>query len=163
MSVGPARVGLRAGALMMAPFLTGLEKMGVDVVAPAERVGLDPASLRDPDARVPYESLVDFVTTAAEVPGDAALGLHLLERSRPGAFGVLEYLALSSATLGDALGQLCRYSRLLADAAETLVEEQGDRVLVWQRMRDGMRRPPAMARGGVILSLSYLYVFHYLK
>jgi hypothetical protein len=38
---------------MIAPFLTGLEEMGVDVVALAERVALDPASLRDPDVRVP--------------------------------------------------------------------------------------------------------------
>jgi hypothetical protein len=148
MRVGP-RSGLRAGALMIAPFLTGLEEMGIDVAALAGRVGLQPASLRDPDVRVPYESFVDFVTAAVEVTGDPALGLHLSERYRPGSFGVLDYLALSSATLGDALDQLCRYSRLLADAAETLVEDQGDRVFVWQRMRRGIRRPPAMVENVV--------------
>ncbi len=143
------RTGFRASVQMVTPFLTGLREMGVDIDPLAKRVGLDPRSFGDPDARVSYEALAGFVIAAVEVTGDPALGLHLSERYRPGAFGVLDYLALSSETLGDALGQLCRYSRLLGDAAETLVEHQGDRVFVWQRMRGTFRRPPAMVENTI--------------
>jgi AraC-like DNA-binding protein len=134
---------------MIAPFFSGLREMGVDVDALAERFGLRPESLRDPHTRVPYESVAEFVVAAIDVTGDAALGLHLSERYRPGAFGILDYLALSSRTLGDALRQLCRYGRLLADAAETLVEDRGDRVFVWQRTHGGFWRPSVLVENAM--------------
>jgi AraC-like DNA-binding protein len=75
---------------------------------------------------------------------DPAFGLHLAELYRPGVFGVLDYLAHSSRTLHEALSYLCRYNRLLQDAAETLLTIEGDRVVIWQRVVGETWLPPEL-------------------
>src|SRR5205814_913454 len=89
---------------------------------------------------------------AGEASGDPAWGLHLSERYAPGVFGVLDYLAHSSRTLGEALRHLCRYNRLLQDAVETVVEVHGDRAHIFQKSF-GAFRPPAGITENAIANL----------
>jgi len=129
---------------MARPLLLELQALGVDVDSLLSGVGLSREKLDDPDTRMPFESLIALGAAAVQVTGDPAFGLHLAEHYRPNAFGVLDYLAHSCRTLGEAIRHLCRYNRLLQDAAETLLEQRGDQVLLWQRPLGGIVLPPGM-------------------
>ena len=59
------------------PLISALRAMGHDAARLAEGVGLDDATLNDPDARVPMRVAVDLLSHAAEQAGDANIGFHL--------------------------------------------------------------------------------------
>jgi AraC-like DNA-binding protein len=137
--------GFRVSTTMLRPMFAGLRQLGADVEAIVARAGLSMQDLQDPDLRIPIEHAIVLSAIAAESVQDEAFGLHLAELYRPGVFGVLDYLAYSSRTLHEALVYLCRYNRLLQDAAETLLEIEGDRVVIWQRVLPGVFLPAALA------------------
>jgi AraC-like DNA-binding protein len=91
----------------------------------AERAGVSRAELLAAadlrDEPLPEELVYDQVTLlwqhAARLTADPAFGIHAAENAHRGVFDVLEYAALSSVTLGDALSRLCRYQRLLTEVA----------------------------------------------
>ena len=58
--------------------------------------------------------LVEYAERAAEFAGDPDLGIHLAGFSQRGDYGVAEYVALTSPTLGEAWNALTRFSRLLS-------------------------------------------------
>ncbi|MGH7270262.1 MAG: AraC family transcriptional regulator, partial [Polyangiaceae bacterium] len=138
------RSGFRASASLFWPLLAELRGLKLDVGGLVSKAGLSLPELEDPDSRFAFEDLVLLGGLAASAAGDPAFGLHLAEHYRPNVFGVLDYLGRSSGTLGRALQSLCRYNRLLQDAAETLIEQRGDAVLIWQRPLGGFRLPSAM-------------------
>lgn len=134
---------------MLWPMLVALRAMDVDVEAICRRVGLSTVKLADPDARVAFESAIQLSVETADSIGDPAFGLHLAERYSPGVFGVLDYLAHSSSTLGEAITRLCRYNRLLQDAAETLLEIEAERAVVWQRVLGNVWLPPGVVENSM--------------
>jgi AraC-like DNA-binding protein len=144
MAARGTRSGFRASAPIVWPLLAELRALGVDVVRVTRGLGLEVTDLEDPDTRIPIESLIALGAAAVEETGDPAFGLHLAEHYRPSTFGVLDYLAHSSRTLGEAIRHLCRYNRLLQDAAETILEIEGDRAFLFQRTLGGFALPPAM-------------------
>lgn len=134
---------------MLWPMLDGLRTLGADVGKVARQAGISLEALEDPDTRVPIERAIELSAFAARSIDDEALGLHLAEMYRPGAFGVLDYLAHSSRTLGEALHYLCRYNRLLQDAAETRLEVLSNRAVIWQRVFDGVWFPPGLVENSM--------------
>lgn len=144
MAATGGRSGFRASAPIVWPLLGELRALGVDVDRVVQSLGLTLAELEDPDTRIPIESLIELGVAAVRETGDIAFGLHLAEHYRPNSFGVLDYLAHSSRTLGEAIRHLCRYNRLFQDAAETVLEIHGARAEIWQRMLGGFSLPPAM-------------------
>jgi AraC-like DNA-binding protein len=86
----------------------------------------------DRDARLPERVCADLFDRAAELLGDDAIGLHAGEQIRPGHYGVLGYVAMNCATLGEALAGLRRYHALVLDIGpmeETLLN--GELCLSW--------------------------------
>lgn len=85
--------------------------------------GLEPArllqgraiDLEDRDARLPESVCAELFDRAAKRLNDDALGLHAGEQIRPGHYGVLGYVAMNCATLGEALAGLRRYQALVLD------------------------------------------------
>jgi AraC-like DNA-binding protein len=100
---------------------------GVDTRALLSDVGLPAATLEDPEARVSLDVVRALYREAALRTGDVDFGLHLGERIPRGAFGLLEYAAGASATLGDALRQVVRYTRLVDQSGETHLTVEGAR------------------------------------
>lgn len=129
--------------------LHGLRAMGLDVDGVIRSAALRPDELQDPDHRVPFELAIQLSAASAQAARDAAFGLHLAERYRPGDFGLLDYLAHNSPTLGDALARLCRYNRILQDVAEIVLEVHGDRAIVWQRALASVWLPPAVTENAL--------------
>ncbi|HEX4896265.1 MAG TPA: AraC family transcriptional regulator [Solimonas sp.] len=104
--------------------------------------GLDPAqllagsglSLDERDRRVTEREASDLFERAATLLGDPALGLHAGEHIRPGHYGVLGYVAMNCARLGEALEALRRYQSLVIDLGGVGMALQGEQlVLSWEK------------------------------
>lgn len=147
-----ARAGLSGFSLsapLIWPLLTGLRALGADVEAIVADAGLSLPELQDPDTRIPIEGGVALAFAAGLRTGDEALGIHLAEKYVPGVFGLLDYLAHSSRTLGEAIRYLCRYNRLLQDAVETHLDVRDDRAIVWQEALGGFVLHPGIVENAI--------------
>ena len=76
----------------------------------AAQIDFDEATLRNPDARIPFATIVRLYENAAELTGDEAFGLHMGESADPRAFDVLGYSVINSPTFGAALQRVVRYN-----------------------------------------------------
>jgi hypothetical protein len=112
------------------PLLSALRVMGHDAARLAGRVGMDDATLNDPDARVPMAAAVALLALAAEQAGDADIGLHLAQHAELSAFDLHFYAMASSPTLGAAYALLSRYQRLIHDTSRVEIGREGDCAVV---------------------------------
>jgi AraC-like DNA-binding protein len=92
--------------------LAAFRELGLDTDALARQAGVDPVRLLDPDARFPEQTLLALWTQAESRWNRPLLGLQAGVSVPFGAFDMLDYLAGSSATVGDVFVQLQRYARL---------------------------------------------------
>ena len=79
---------------------------------------LTPEMVADADARISPAQFCVAWSEATRLTGDPALALRIAEATPAGAFGVVEYVCRSAATLGDALRQWVRYLGILDDSVE---------------------------------------------
>lgn len=107
-----------------------LESEGLDTGAIMAAAEIDPAVLRDPDARLPTEKMSRLWRAAAEISGDPNVGLASALVPKPGNFDIVGYAMLSSKNLRAALQSFSRHMRLVSDAAEVTLEDRGENVLV---------------------------------
>jgi AraC-like DNA-binding protein len=119
----------------------GLTAAGKDVEAVFAEAGIPLAALGDPEARFPREVMYGLWRAACRTTGDPAFGIHMAERASYGSFGLLEYIARSSATLGEALTRVARYARLLDDLGEIAFVEEGDAITIVPRLGDAWPIP----------------------
>jgi AraC-like DNA-binding protein len=96
----------------LVPLFAQAERLGLGKPQLAAAVGLD-----DEAGHVPYDLVTALWQYAARRTADAAFGVHAAEGAPHGVFDVLEYAALASFTVGEALERLCRYHRLLTEVA----------------------------------------------
>ena len=108
-----------------------------------KRVGLDPALIDDPDARLPHPLVRAFWREAIRETGDEAIGLHVAERVQPAVFDALGYVFRFSRTLGDGLARLARYHRFVDDVLTLAMETTRDQVRLRLEGVDHMTRPTA--------------------
>ena len=84
------------------------------------------------EARITEREAADLFNRAAELLGDDALGLHVGETIRPGHYGVLGYVAMACATLGEALECQRRYQALVLSIPPVTLDLQGNTLsLIW--------------------------------
>src|SRR4029453_12066174 len=81
------------------PLISGLGRLGHDSASLLVAAGVDPATLDDPDPRVPMSAGVRLLALAAETTGDDCIGLHLAEHADLRTADVHFYAMLASATL----------------------------------------------------------------
>jgi len=122
--------------LILRALVFGAAARGLDASSLAERAGipaelLTPASLSDPDARVPAAHVVRLWQHLPEALSDDSFGLRLAELAAGAPLSVGWWVVWSSPTLGDGLSQAIRYQRLLHDQAQS--------ELVWSD-REGIYR-----------------------
>ncbi len=80
-----------------------------------QRSGISAADLDDRDSRVAMPRYEALVLAAKELTGDAALALHYAEQVDLSELSVVGLITHASATMMDALTQLNRYGRLVAE------------------------------------------------
>jgi AraC-like DNA-binding protein len=86
---------------------------------------LSPSDLEEADTCMDYRTMCRIWDRLGERSG-CALGLRIAERSSPEAFGLLTFLARSSATLGDALHRVARFHRLIMDESRVELTARGN-------------------------------------
>ena len=121
-----------------------------------KRAGLTRRQVSNPDARIPYRKHATLLSLAGQATGDDCFGLRLVASVTPQQAGLLGYVFLNSATLGDALANLVRYFRVLSDAMEFDLEVGRKEVVLVNRFTDPL---VADHRQIVECELSLLYRF----
>nr|WP_314529323.1 AraC family transcriptional regulator [uncultured Brevundimonas sp.] len=89
--------------------------LGMDPQALAERSGIALADLDDPDARVPMTRYVALMQAAKTQSGATAFALDLGAAQDFREFSVVGLICYSASMMGEALGELNRFGRLVAD------------------------------------------------
>jgi AraC-like DNA-binding protein len=120
---------------VLEPLLLYLTARGHDSSAFLKAQGVDPQTFRDPEARLPHTIAASLWPAAVRLTNDFDLGLHAAEGIRPGVFGALGYAMRTSETFGISLQRLCRYHRVLHDAAEVLVTFRGQHAVLSHRIQ----------------------------
>ena len=93
-------------------FLDSLARLGYDRTALLAAAGLNNANLEDPDARIPCHALEATLKAACQQRPLRNLAMRLAAETPLGAFPLIDYLVLTSDSVGQGLKQLARYYRL---------------------------------------------------
>ena len=92
-----------------------LARRGLDAGATLRRAGLSHEALASVDHRLPAGRVLQLWELAAEVAADGWFGVHAAETAAVGSYDLIEYIFSTTATVGDGLARLERYSRLIFD------------------------------------------------
>lgn len=107
---------------------------GVAPAAAAARLGLDPALLGDPHARVPNSLFLRAWDELPAVAGDEELGLRAAAAACQQPFDIIDYVCAQVPTLREAIERMLRYQRLLNDDAELSLTIEGSEARLTMRL-----------------------------
>jgi AraC-like DNA-binding protein len=124
-------------------FLKAYAAAGGDEAALSARFGLPRESVTKREVDASLDTIEAIANAAAEQAGDPNLGFHLALCLPPGAYGLLEYIGRSAATLRQAGERFVRYSALLNELTSFDFTLRGDVAVLRQRI-DGY--PPCVGR-----------------
>jgi AraC-like DNA-binding protein len=111
-------------------FLDGLRALGYDTTALLAGAGLSPADFADPDGRVPCEAYGTVLGGAQRQRFTPNLPLALAQVTPLGAWPLLDYLVVTTDTVGAGIHQLARYFRLTGNPVVITVREADDPIRV---------------------------------
>jgi AraC-like DNA-binding protein len=114
-----------------------LRDRGVDAQVLLQQAGLDPALIDRPGARYPTRGMTRFWALAIAAT-EPALTLDVPDHVQPQTMHALGAALAASRSVEDALLRIARYSRLVSDAADIVLEIDTERIGV-------IYRPPAQA------------------
>lgn len=115
-----------------------LDARGIDSVRLFTEAGLDPALLRDPNGRYPVLKMAHLWKLAVAATGDACLGLRAAAYVQPATFHSLGLAMMASQNLEDALQRTARYSRIVSNAVDIVIERTAEGVKEVVRFLDGV-------------------------
>jgi AraC-like DNA-binding protein len=95
--------------------ISGLGSLGYDAGVLLAAVGLSDADMTDPDVRVPCETFGQIVARAQQERFTPNLALELARVTPMGAYPLLDYLVLTSDSIGAGVRQLACYLRLVGN------------------------------------------------
>jgi AraC-like DNA-binding protein len=111
-----------------------LAAQGVDADALFRRAGLDPATLKDSNARYPVSAMTRLWHTAVAATDDPCFGLTAAQHWHPTSLHALGFAWLASHTLRESLERAVRYGRIVSNATQlALVVREGEARLVFTR------------------------------
>jgi AraC-like DNA-binding protein len=99
-----------------------LNALHVDVDAFLRSIGIDPASVKSPDAYIPLETYLRIQEEAARCANDPYFGLHAGEHAELGVWSILGYLMMNCRTLGEAFEKSSRYHRIIGNLIQARPE-----------------------------------------
>lgn len=105
---------------------TGAEARGVDIRSIFTACGIDRATLGRRGARVGAVAAGEALKRTSRRLADPLFGLTLNETLPLGAMSLIDYVVLSSDTVGDGLGRVARYAPLMGDAERLTLTVHGD-------------------------------------
>jgi AraC-like DNA-binding protein len=114
---------IASGAIRL--LLSAAEEDGVQAADLLRDVGLEAELVADPDGRIPLEAhhaLWEAVLQRAPRPDGAVL---VAERYSPGDYGLVGFVAMTSATLGEAMRHVARFLGLWTDDPSIALDDDG--------------------------------------
>ena len=127
-AVAPAKPTYAANDLRV--FLVALERLGYRPQSLLAAAGLSSAALQDPDARIPCDRFGAVIGSAMRERPLQNLGIRMAAETQIGAFPLLDYLVVTSASVGEGFQQLARYFRLVGAPTTFDIREEEDPILV---------------------------------
>jgi len=103
-------------------------RLGVDTETLLRSVGIQRQTLENPDARLQGSEVSALWAKAYELSGDPVLSLHVAEACPLGAYKVIDYMAASARTVGEAFRYSARYFKLINTAVRLPIDETRDPV-----------------------------------
>lgn len=85
--------------------------------------GLDPVVMRDPNGRYPVSRMLRMWKLAVAATNDPCIGLRAAEYVQPTTFHSLGLAVLASQSLEDAMRRGARFSRIVSNAVDVVVED----------------------------------------
>ena len=114
--ISPAPITVSVTVLsQMFLYLTSLK---VDIDEFLRSLGIDPETVKSPDARIPIETYLLIQDEAAEYIHDPYLGLHMGEFFEAGSWSILGYMMMNCKNLAEAAEKSGRYSRIIGNLIE---------------------------------------------
>ncbi len=126
----PAVEPLEISITVLAQLFLYLEALKVDVDAYLRSLGVDPASVKSPDAYIPLETYLLIQESAARYTNDPYFGLHAGEYAGPGTWSILGYMMMNCRTLGEAFEKANRYSRIIGNLIQARAEPRINKIKV---------------------------------
>jgi AraC-like DNA-binding protein len=108
---------------LVGPALALVRQAGGDAAQLSRKFDLPASAERDAEVVLPIERLQQFLDAAADAARDPFLGVHLAQRIRRGAYGLLEFSCRSAPTVGEALRRIVRYISLLNELVEVTLAD----------------------------------------
>jgi AraC-like DNA-binding protein len=118
--------------LLLRGLVKAAEAVGVNRSELCAGLGMEPSEL-DSDDPIPTPMFVRAWQLAAELSKDPHFGLHAGQHAELGSYDVVDYLFVTSATLGDACRMMSSYYRIVTDIArvDLVIDEQIGRFRHW--------------------------------
>ncbi|HBP6730562.1 TPA: AraC family transcriptional regulator [Pseudomonas aeruginosa] len=99
-----------------------LRAHGYDPLPLLRTAGIDPAQLHDANMRIPLERMSALWRAVERITGDQGFGLEVAEHSLPTDFHGLLFALQSSATVGEALERVVRFSPVVSTSGQVSLE-----------------------------------------
>jgi AraC-like DNA-binding protein len=104
------------------------ERLGLDAEAMLRSVEISRQTLDDPDARLEASKVRALWAKAYELSGDPVLSLHAAEACPFGSYKVIDFMASSAGTVGEAFRNGSRYFGLINTQIRLPIDESADPV-----------------------------------
>jgi AraC-like DNA-binding protein len=113
-------------------YLQTAERRNADRAALLAAAGIDETLLAQREKRIALTQLERFIDAAVAATDDALFGLHTAQFVTPATYNVLGYITMNSATLGEAIGKIDPYEKLVGDMGTTSISAHaGFTQLAW--------------------------------
>ena len=121
----------RVSSGFLSQFVNLFEGEGFDSSALWRQAGIDPELLGQPDFFVQRNNVYRLMALAEERSGNPAIGLRVCRYLLPGAFQLVGYVMMSSASLRQAIEHMVQFAPLLSSGVTLGLSEEGDGLRLW--------------------------------
>ncbi|MGB2247415.1 MAG: AraC family transcriptional regulator ligand-binding domain-containing protein [Alcanivorax sediminis] len=136
----------QATALLMGPLLHLLHERGLDGEAILRRNGLDPAVIRDPEAKLDAAITTALLDDCLQELGDPGMAIEVARHAEYSTFGALGLAVAAGGDLYSVLNRITRFHRLISDLVVTdLVADDDSVALCFRSNTDHQPHPQAIA------------------
>jgi len=102
---------------------------------------------------LPFPALIALCDRVAELAGDPYVGLTIARAIPPGSYGIVEYVCASSATVGEAVQLLAKFSPLTSELARTeVIRDPVAKTVTFQHWIDHPHAPEAVQVAEFVLA-----------
>lgn len=149
--------GATVSLTAIVPFVRLLEEMGETALTYASRIfeqhleawGLTVSELDGPTSRLPHALVIQLLADFTKLTGAASGAPRAATKLQSGDYELLEYLCVSSATLGEAIECLTRYYPLLI-SADLSLHVRGDQAELRFNIAPGLESSDAVIEFGLV-------------